>query len=55
MKLTEAEIDKKFRELIALINGQSPDRLNELKKYLDKESEKDGSDKIREMPPARKK
>jgi hypothetical protein len=55
MGLTEAEIDEKFRELVALIKAQSPDRIETLKEYLEKEAEKEnGSDKIREMPPASK-
>ncbi len=55
MGLTEAEIDEKFRELVPLIKAQPPDRIDALKEYLDKEAEKEnGSDKIREMPPARK-
>jgi hypothetical protein len=37
MGLTEAEIDKKFRELITLLNNQSPDRLEALKHLLEKE------------------
>lgn len=49
-KLTEDEIDKKFRELLAIINAQSPDRLTKLREYLDEEVKQDGSDKVREMP-----
>ncbi len=53
--MTEAEIEEKFRELVELIKAQAPDRIDALKDYLNKEAEKeDGSDKIREMPPASK-
>jgi len=39
MGLTEAEIDKKFEELVALIKAQSPDRIDALKDMLEKEAE----------------
>lgn len=38
MALTEAEIDEKFRELVALMKAQSPDRIDELKDMLEKEA-----------------
>lgn len=39
MGLTEAEIDEKFRELVALIKAQSPDRINKLQDILEKEAQ----------------
>lgn len=43
MKLTEAEIDEKFRELAALIKAQSPEREDELKEMLEKEAENEAT------------